>query len=80
MEGNGGVGRKFTYSWTKNKELLPVRTDFEKYETLYPTGTILQVFRVEVWYKIITFHKLGSYIPLVPFENDLRKFGLFVKV
>ncbi|XP_066246025.1 uncharacterized protein [Euwallacea similis] len=47
LEGNGGIGGKYTYSWTKNKELLPVRTDSEKYETLYPAGTILQVFRVE---------------------------------
>lgn len=62
LEGNGGIGGKFTYSWTKNKELLPVRTDFEKYETLYPTGTILQVFRVEVQYKIITFRKF-RFIP-----------------
>ncbi|KAF7283416.1 hypothetical protein GWI33_000645 [Rhynchophorus ferrugineus] len=47
MEENGGIGGKYTYSWTKNKELLPVRTEYEKYETLYPAGTILQVFRVE---------------------------------
>uniref|UniRef100_A0AAR5PIR0 Ig-like domain-containing protein n=1 Tax=Dendroctonus ponderosae TaxID=77166 RepID=A0AAR5PIR0_DENPD len=46
LEGNG-IGGKYTYSWTKNKELLPVRTDCEKFETLYPAGTILQVFRVE---------------------------------
>nr|XP_023024314.1 hemicentin-1-like [Leptinotarsa decemlineata] len=40
-------GDKFTYSWTKNKELLPVRTENEKYEILYPTGTILQVNNAE---------------------------------
>ncbi|KAL1490851.1 hypothetical protein ABEB36_011536 [Hypothenemus hampei] len=46
-EGNGGTTGKYTYSWTKNKELLPVVTNTEKYETLYPTGTILQVFHAE---------------------------------
>ncbi|XP_060528944.1 uncharacterized protein LOC132703606 isoform X2 [Cylas formicarius] len=38
---------KYTYSWTKNKELLATRTEFEKYEILYPAGTILQVFNAE---------------------------------
>ncbi|KAH1027771.1 hypothetical protein HUJ05_001219 [Dendroctonus ponderosae] len=47
LEGNGGIIGKYTYSWTKNKELLPVRTDSERYETLYPAGTILQVFGIE---------------------------------
>ncbi|XP_023311270.1 LOW QUALITY PROTEIN: uncharacterized protein LOC108910229 [Anoplophora glabripennis] len=47
LEESGGVGGKYTYSWTKNKELLPVRTDLEKYEVLYPYGTILQVFSAE---------------------------------
>ncbi|KAG5870508.1 hypothetical protein JTB14_012629 [Gonioctena quinquepunctata] len=40
-------GNKFTYSWTKNKVLLPVRTETENYEILYPTGTILQVRNAE---------------------------------
>ncbi|XP_050505456.1 uncharacterized protein LOC114338937 [Diabrotica virgifera virgifera] len=40
-------GSKYIYSWTKNKELLPVRTEFEKYEVLYPSGTILQVKSAE---------------------------------
>uniref|UniRef100_A0AAR5P1W8 Ig-like domain-containing protein n=1 Tax=Dendroctonus ponderosae TaxID=77166 RepID=A0AAR5P1W8_DENPD len=48
LEGNWGIIGKYTYSWTKNKELLPVRTDSERYETLYPAGTILQVFGIEV--------------------------------
>uniref|UniRef100_A0AAR5P0P9 Ig-like domain-containing protein n=1 Tax=Dendroctonus ponderosae TaxID=77166 RepID=A0AAR5P0P9_DENPD len=47
LEGNWGIIGKYTYSWTKNKELLPVRTDSERYETLYPAGTILQVFGIE---------------------------------
>ncbi|XP_050305057.1 uncharacterized protein LOC126742453 [Anthonomus grandis grandis] len=47
LEGNGGIGGKYTYSWTKNKELLPVKTESEKYELLYPAGTILQIFRAE---------------------------------
>ncbi|KAJ8964500.1 hypothetical protein NQ314_004788, partial [Rhamnusium bicolor] len=47
LEENGGAGSKYTYSWTKNKELLPVRTETEKYEVLYPSGTILQVFNAE---------------------------------
>lgn len=44
----GDSSTKFTYSWTKNKELIPVRSDTEKYEILYPGGSILQVFNVEV--------------------------------
>lgn len=40
-------GVKYTYSWTKNKELLRVRTQTEKYEILYPSGTILQIYNVE---------------------------------
>ncbi|KAJ8918647.1 hypothetical protein NQ315_013153 [Exocentrus adspersus] len=47
LEESGGAGSKYTYSWTKNKELLPVRTESEKYEVLYPYGTILQVFNAE---------------------------------
>ncbi|ENN76538.1 hypothetical protein YQE_06989, partial [Dendroctonus ponderosae] len=47
LEGNG-IGGKYTYSWTKNKELLPVRTDCEKFETLYPAGTILQTLTAPV--------------------------------
>lgn len=39
---------KYTYSWTKNKELIPVRTESEKYEILYPSGSILQIFKIEV--------------------------------
>ncbi|XP_017769646.1 PREDICTED: uncharacterized protein LOC108557575, partial [Nicrophorus vespilloides] len=34
---------KYTYSWTKNKELLPIKTDTEHYEVLFPMGSILQV-------------------------------------
>lgn len=48
------MGGKYTYSWTKNKELLPVRTDLEKYEVLYPYGTILQVVSAEV--KLLLFN------------------------
>ncbi|XP_056648749.1 uncharacterized protein LOC130453163 [Diorhabda sublineata] len=40
-------GTKYIYSWTKNKELLPVRTEFEKYEVLFPSGSILQVRSVD---------------------------------
>lgn len=39
---------KYTYSWTKNKGLLPIKTEMEKYEILYPGGSILQVSRIEV--------------------------------
>lgn len=34
---------KYTYGWTKNKVLLPIKTDTEHYEVLYPMGSILQV-------------------------------------
>ncbi|XP_071057708.1 uncharacterized protein [Onthophagus taurus] len=34
---------KYTYSWTKNRILLPIQTDNEHYEVLYPMGSILQV-------------------------------------
>ncbi|CAG9764098.1 unnamed protein product [Ceutorhynchus assimilis] len=47
LEDNGGIGGKYTYSWTKNKELLPVKTNHEKYETLYPAGTILQISGID---------------------------------
>lgn len=43
----GDTNTKYTYSWTKNKELLPVRTETAKYEILYPSGSILQIFKVE---------------------------------
>ncbi|RZC38042.1 uncharacterized protein BDFB_006490, partial [Asbolus verrucosus] len=43
----GDGSTKYTYSWTKNKELIPVRTESEKYEILYPGGSILQIFRVD---------------------------------
>ncbi|KAK9882630.1 hypothetical protein WA026_022499, partial [Henosepilachna vigintioctopunctata] len=38
---------RHTYSWTKNRELLPVRTEWGSYEVLYPTGSILQVYKVK---------------------------------
>ncbi|CAH0555811.1 unnamed protein product [Brassicogethes aeneus] len=40
-------GRTYNYFWTKNKNLLPVKTDTERYEVLYPSGTILQIFNAE---------------------------------
>ncbi|XP_063921163.1 uncharacterized protein LOC135135989 isoform X2 [Zophobas morio] len=43
----GDSTNKYTYSWTKNKELIPVRTESEKYDVLYPGGSILQVFKID---------------------------------
>ncbi|XP_044268389.1 uncharacterized protein LOC123013719 isoform X2 [Tribolium madens] len=43
----GESNNQYTYSWTKNKELIPVRSEAEKYEILYPGGSILQIFRIE---------------------------------
>ncbi|KYB25425.1 uncharacterized protein LOC100142542 [Tribolium castaneum] len=43
----GDSNNKYTYSWTKNKELIPVRSETEKYEILYPGGSILQIFKIE---------------------------------
>ncbi|XP_019873401.2 uncharacterized protein LOC109601592 isoform X3 [Aethina tumida] len=40
-------GRIFNYIWTKSKTLLPVKTDTERYEVLYPSGSILQIFNAE---------------------------------
>lgn len=39
---------KYTYNWTKNKELLPVKTETEQYEVLHPMGSILQVSNINV--------------------------------
>ncbi|KAK4875869.1 hypothetical protein RN001_012291 [Aquatica leii] len=44
---NKDSDHKYTYSWTKNKLLLPIKTDMEKYEILYPGGSILQVSHIE---------------------------------
>ncbi|KAF5298135.1 hypothetical protein FQA39_LY02559 [Lamprigera yunnana] len=44
---NKNHDHKYTYSWTKNKVLLPIKTDMEKYEILYPGGSILQVSHIE---------------------------------
>jgi hypothetical protein len=44
----GDSNNKYTYSWTKNKELIPVRTESEKYDILYPGGSILHIFKIDV--------------------------------
>ncbi|KAB0802106.1 hypothetical protein PPYR_04292 [Photinus pyralis] len=44
---NKNSDHKYTYSWTKNKLLLPIKTEMEKYEILFPGGSILQVSRIE---------------------------------
>ncbi|KAF5306155.1 hypothetical protein FQR65_LT07431 [Abscondita terminalis] len=44
---NKNSDHKYTYSWTKNKVLLPIKTEMEKYEILYPGGSILQVSHIE---------------------------------
>lgn len=72
LEGNGIVG-KYTYSWTKNKELLPVKTDSEKFETLYPAGTILQVLRVEVSLLNILGDNLEQFLILKKSGANLNK-------
>ncbi|KAH0815829.1 hypothetical protein GEV33_006961 [Tenebrio molitor] len=43
----GDSNNKYTYSWTKNKELIPVRTESEKYDILYPGGSILHIFKID---------------------------------
>lgn len=45
---NKNYDHKLTYSWTKNKELLPIKTEMERYEILFPGGSILQVSKIDV--------------------------------
>lgn len=42
------VENRYTYIWRKNGKLLPIKTPMEKYEILYPGGSILQVSSIEV--------------------------------
>lgn len=39
---------RYTYIWRKNGKLLPIKTQREKYEILYPGGSILQVSGIDV--------------------------------
>lgn len=41
-------GEKYKFSWTKDKSLLPIKTETEHYEILYPGGSILQVAGLNV--------------------------------
>ncbi|KAK9753667.1 hypothetical protein QE152_g1872 [Popillia japonica] len=70
-ESNTKQKTKFTYSWTKNRILLPIATENEQYEILYPVGSILQVYNI---------NKSTTFSCLVQHELLSSEMGISVNV
>ncbi|XP_065155521.1 uncharacterized protein [Atheta coriaria] len=68
-------GEKYKFSWTKDKSLLPIKTETEHYEILYPGGSILQVagLNKSTWYSCLAhLDKLSSESKILVHVVDKR--------